>query len=165
MKTILKQDIPQDYEVKPAWVGSHVKSPRTQMVGGRLGVSCCIPIDGTRASIGGRYSATGGAHGWNAVHRKRYKINAKMLKGKTSTLPEEMSHQGGNPPFRNLGSKLGGATFTRVSKERLPIVRVVGLSVPQMPLNRSRDEVQEDIMDTLMKRLEHEHAYIMNRCR
>lgn len=165
VKTILRKELPQDYEVKPSWVGSQVGSPRTQMGGGGIGVSCIIPINGARGSIGGRFSASGGAHGWKAVRRGRYKINAKIVKGQGSTMPPVMSRQGGQPPFRNLGSSLGGATFTRVGKGRLPIARVVGLGVPQMPLNRSEDDVQERIMDTLMKRLEHEHAYLINRCR
>ena len=167
VKTILKTEIPQDYEVKPTWVASHVGKPKTTVGGGGLGVSCNIPIDGHRGSIGGRYGASGGSHGWKAVRRgKRYKISAKIVKGSKSTMPATMRHQGGNPPFRNLGSKLGGVTFTRAGKERFPIVRVVGLGVPQMPLNRSKDDVQEEIMETLMKRLEHEHQYIIRqRCK
>lgn len=165
VKTILRQQLPQDYEVTPGWVGSQVGSPNTTIGIGGFGVSCSIPINGKRGSIGGRYSATGGAHGWNALKRKRYKISAKIINGKGSTLPTEMKNQGGNPPFRNLGSKLGKATFTRVGKERLPIARVVGIGVPQMPLNRSKEDVQEDIMDTLMKRLEHEHAFLISKCR
>lgn len=165
VKTILRRELPQDYEVTPGWVGSQVGSPRTSIGGGGFGVSCSIPIDGHRGTIGGRFRASGGAHGWNATRGRRYKINARIVKGQTSQMPDTMSHQGGNPPFRNLGSSLGGATFTRTGEDRLPIARVVGLGVPQMPLNRSKDDVQEDIMDTLMKRLEHEHAYLISRCR
>lgn len=165
VRTILKTEIPKDYEVKPTWVASHVGNPR-MTDGGSIGVGCVIPIDGHRGSIGGRYRASGGAHGWNAVKRgKRYKINARIVKGGASTMPKQMSHQGGNPPFRNLGSKLGGATFTRVGKERFPIARVVGLGVPQMPLNRSKDDVQEEIGSYLQKRLEAEHNFIISRCR
>lgn len=165
VKTILKTELPQDYEVKPMWVASHVGSPQITIGGGGLGVSCNIPIDGSRGSIGGRFRASGGSHGWNAKRGKRYKVNAKIVKGQGSTLPSTMKHQGGNPPFRNLGSKLGGVTFTRVGKGRFPIARVVGLGVPQMPLNRSQDDVQEQILDTLIKRLEHEHQYLIGRCR
>ncbi len=165
--TILKTELPQDYEVKPSWVLSHVGKPRITFGGGGLGVNCVIPIDGARGSIGGRFGASGGRHGWNSAKKggKRYKINAKIVKGQGSTMPETMTRQGGNPPFRNLGSKLGGVTFTRVTKKRFPIARVVGLGVPQMPLNRSKDDVQDQIMDTLMKRLEQEHRYIIQRCR
>ena len=88
-----------------------------------------------------------------------------MVKGQRRTMPSQMSHQGGNPPFRNLGSSLGGLTFTRTTDDRLPIARVAGIGVPQMPLNRSEDDVQTDIMDMLMKRLEHEHERLIAKCR
>ena len=42
---------------------------------------------------------------------------------------------------------------------------VAGIGVPQMPLNRSEDDVQTDIMDMLMKRLEHEHERLIAKCR
>ena len=170
VKTILRQEIPQDYEVKASWVGSHVGSPRTTIGGGGMGVSCTIPIDGARGSIGGRFKADGGAPGWSTLKGKRYKINANIVKEKTSTLPSVMKHQGKNPPFINTSApKLNGVAFTRTGKKtkngKTQIVRVVGIGVPQMPLNRSKEDVQEDIMETLMKRLEHEHAYLISRCR
>lgn len=163
VKTILKKDLPKEYKVKPTWIGEQVGAPRTEL-GGIAGVSCSIPIKGTRGTIGGTYSASGGAHGWKGKSR-RYKISAQMVKHQRSTMPPQMSHQGGNPPFRNLGSKLGGLTFTRTTDARLPIVRVAGIGVPQMPLNRSEDDVKNDVMDTLMKRLEHEHERLISGCR
>ena len=111
VKTILKKDLPKEYNAKPSWIGSQVGAPRTEL-GGVAGVSCSIPIKGTRGTIGGTFNASGGAHGWNAKLR-RYKVSAQMVKGQRSTMPSQMSHQGGNPPFRNLGSSLGGLTFTR----------------------------------------------------
>lgn len=164
VKTIVKRDLKEQYHVTPTWVGSQIGAPRMSF-GGNGQVGCSIPIKGQRASIGGRYSATGGAHGWNALHRKRYKISAKVVKGQTSTLPATIKSMGNQPPFRNLGSKLGKAAFTRKGKSRLPIVPVVGIAVPQMPMNRSREDVQEDIMETLMKRMEHEYEQIIARCR
>ena len=67
-----------------------------------------------------------------------------------------MDSYGGQAPFRNLGSKLGGLTFTRAGKGRFPILKVVGISVAQMPTNRSESEVQADIKAYLEKRMEHE---------
>lgn len=167
VRTIIKTEVPKDYEVKPTWVASHVKNPKISYGGGGLGVKCVIPIDGHRGSVGGRFGASGGSHGWNAAKKggKRYKIKAKIVKGTTSTMPETMKRQGGNPPFRNLGSSLGGVTFTRVGKGRFPIARVVGIGVPQMPMNRSQDDVQKQINETLIKRLEHEHKFLISRCR
>lgn len=164
VKTILKKDLPKEYNAKPSWIGSQVGAPKIELGGGVAGVSCSIPIKGTRGTIGGTFNASGGAHGWNAT-RRRYKVSAQMVKSKRSILPSEMKHQGGYPPFRNLGSKLGKLTFTRTgektSKGKDAIAKVVGISVPQMPLNRSEDDVQTDIMDMLMKRLEQEHARII----
>lgn len=164
VRKVLRTELPKDYEVKPSWVGKQVGNPKT-MFGGLGNVSCSIPIKGTRGTIGGRFKASGGAHGWKSM-QKRYKINAKIVKANTSTLPSAMTHQGGNPPFRNLKSKLGNTAFTRKTTARLPIVRVAGIGVPQMPLNRSRDDVEANIMSTLMKRLEHEHKVLINKwCR
>ena len=151
--------------VTPAVVGKHIGNGKVSMGGGASGPSCVIPIRGHKGSIGGFYGASGGAHGWRAARRGRYKVNAKILRGKVSTLPAVMSHQGGNPPFRNLGSKLGGVTFTRKGKARFPIAKVVGIAVPQMPMNRAQAAVQENIQSFLMERLEHEHAQMIGKCR
>lgn len=163
VKTILKSDLPREYHVKPSWIASQVGAPRTEL-GCGAGVRCSIPIEGTRGSIGGMYKASGGAHGWNSVMR-RYKIRAKIAKAGRSTLPSKMEHQGGFPPFRNLGSKLGNLTFTRTGKKtrtgKDAIVKVVGIGIPQMPMNRSKEDVQTDIMEMLMKRLEQEHKRIL----
>lgn len=162
VKTILKQDIPKEYFAKPSWIGSTVGNPKTNMGGiGGAGVSCCIPIDGTRGVLGQQFAAAGprGRRGKG----KAYKITAKMVKSGASTLPATMDSYGGQPPFFAPG--LGQTVFTRKSKARLPIVRVVGIGVPQMPVNRSEKDVQEDILDTLKKRIEHEHAYLISRCR
>lgn len=161
VKRILADEIPQDYEVTKTQVRKAVGAPR--MSGGSAG--CTIPINGARLIIGDEFHATGGSHGWNTLRRKRYKIKAKMVKGATSVLPTEMTHQGGNPPFRNLGSKLGGATFTRKGQARTPIVRVAGISIPQMPMNRSKEDVQDEIMKFMIERMEHEHAWLIGHCR
>ena len=69
-----------------------------------------------------------------------------------------MAHQGGNPPFRN---NMAGIAFTRTTPARLPIASVVGLGVPQMPLNRSRPAIEADIKDYLMKRLKHNYEHMI----
>lgn len=164
VKTIVAKDVSRHYEITQTKVRAHIGAPRVEYGAGALGVSCSIPIDGKRLSIGGSYKAKGGRHGWNTG--KRYKISARIVKGQSSTLPKTMDNQGGQPPFRNFSApKLGKVAFTRVSKKRFPIAAVVGVAVPQMPLNRAEDDVQGDIMETLMKRLEHEHQYMMSQIR
>ena len=87
-----------------------------------------------------------------------------------------MTHQGGQPPFRNIGerttykknpnkklkrpmvtkkSKGGSGVFTRAGKSRLPIEKVSGIAVPQMPLNRSRGVTENRIIALAEKRVVH----------
>lgn len=167
-RTAVKRIVPQDYEVTQKEVYKHIGSARTKFGGGGIGVSCCIPIDGKRLTIGGGFKADGGAPGWSAKG-KRYKITTQMVKGKTSTLPTIMKHQGGHPPFINTSApKLNGLVFTRTGRMtkngKHAIARVAGISVPQMPMNQSKDDVQEAIANKLIERLEHEHAWRMKRC-
>lgn len=155
VKKILKRDIPKEYNAAPGWIGDAVGHPRMSGGGAAGGVNCVIPLKGTKGTIGGKhFSAKGGAHGWNSLRRK-YKVTALILKAGASTMPAQMSHQGGNPPFRNLGSKLGKVTFTRKTKARFPIVSVSGIAVPQMPMNRSMPTVTEDIHRALEKQLDY----------
>ena len=168
VKTIVAKDASKHYNITQRRIKQDIGNPQMGASAGSLGeFGCSIPIKGTRIAIGGDFKASGGKRGWSGIKAgKRYKINAKILKGSTSTLPEEMSHQGGNPPFRNLSaSRLNGVTFTRKTKERFPIARVAGIAVPQMPMNRAKDEIQKDTADMLMKRLEAEHNFIISRCR
>ena len=158
VRGILRQDLPRQYEVKAGEVGKAVGNARMTNGGGGGGgggAGCIIPVRGARKSIGGSFRASGGAHGWNSVHRK-YHVKARIVKAAQSTLPANAPSYGGMPPFRNLGSKLGGVTFTRAGKARLPIMKVSGIAVPQMPMNRSEAEVQADIRDYMMQRYEHE---------
>lgn len=158
VKMILRKDLPQDYYVKASQISSAIGSPR--MTGGLGGIGCSIPIRDVKGSIGGRYGASGGAHGWRSLRRK-YRVKARVVKSGISTLPSQMDSYGGNPPFRNLGSKLGGLTFTRAGKQRFPIKKVVGIAIPQMPMNRSQAAVQGDIKDYMEKRIEHEFMRAM----
>lgn len=158
VKMILRKDLPVDYHVKAGQISSAVGN--AQMTSSAGGVGCAIPIRDSRGTIGGRYGASGGTHGWNSLKRK-YRVKGKVVKAGVSTLPTHMSSYGGQPPFRNLGSKLGGLTFTRAGKGRFPIKKVVGIAIPQMPMNRSQAEVQQDILDYMKQRIEHEFMRAM----
>lgn len=158
VKMILRQDLPHEYHVKAGQISSAVKN--AQMTSSAGGVGCTIPIRDVRGSIGGRYSASGGAHGWNSLRRK-YRVKGRIVKAGVSTLPAHMSSYGDQPPFRNLGSKLGGLTFTRAGKKRFPIKKVAGIAIPQMPMNRSQAEVQKDILEYMKQRIEHEFMRAM----
>ncbi len=158
VKTIIKREVPKDYEAKPSWIGSSIGAPKMNFGGAGGSVGCTIPIDGARGVIGARFPAAGP----RGRRRKsgKYSITARIVKGQSSTLPAQMSHQGGQPPFFN-----GKIVMTRKGKARLPIVRVAGLSVPQMPMNRSKDSVQEDILNTIQARIEHEWSVLVGGCR
>lgn len=165
VKTILKTELPKDYHAKPTWIGQNVKSPQTSFGGfGGMAVSCSIPIDGARGVLGRQFSASG-PRGRRSKKPKAYKITARIVKAGATTLPSHMRNQGGQPPFIARGGTGGGIVFTRKGKSRLPIVRVVGIGVPQMPMNRSKEDVQDEIMETVKSRIEHEHAYLIARCR
>ena len=159
VRKITGEDLPKDYEVKSGYVKKFVKHEKVSFTGN--GVNCTIPINGPRGTIGGTYKAKGGAHGWN-IPAGGYKVSAKMVKGKNSVLPTNMDHQGGNRPFRNTGAKkLKGAAFVRKGKARFPIVHVSGIGVPQMPLNKSRTRMEDDIIKLLDERMDHVWDQIM----
>lgn len=153
-------------------------------------MSCVIPIENARNIIGGSDfpldgSTTRVVKG-NATRRKKaleagkkpkpgkkYKIRAKILKKGVSTLPHIMpgagrSSYGDQPPFLMPVKSKSGPTgkyivMTRKGKEKLPIIRVVGIGVPQMPLNRSREEVKDDIAEFAMKRLVHNYEAVLEK--
>ena len=168
VKKILKTDLPIKYNVKGAEVGRAVKSAK--MSAGVIGgVGCTIPVVAARKSIGGggrgftAYSRR--IYGWKAVTAGHYDVSAQIYKGIKSKLPSNMPGPSyfGYPPFRNMpGSKLGTATFTRTGeyypkkkKGRYPIVAVKGIAIPQMPMNRAKDEVEKDIKEYMQRQIEH----------
>ena len=162
VRMILRKDLPKEYHAKAGDISSAVGGARMTGGAGGLGVGCTIPIRDTRGSIGGRYRASGGAHGWNSLKRK-YRVKGRVVKAGQSVLPQSMpGSYGGNPPFRNYSApKLNGVAFTRKTKARLPIMRVEGIAIPQMPMNRSQPDVQNDIKNYMQQRMEHEFQRLM----
>lgn len=161
VRVILRKDLPKQYRVKKSEVGAAVQNGRVTVSQG-VGVGCAIPVVGPRGTIGGKYKAFGGARGWESL-RKKYKVRAHVVKAGTSVLPQRMpGSYGGNPPFRNLAApKLHGLAFTRKTKERFPIVKVVGIAIPQMPTTRSEPDVQNDIKDYMQKQIEQRFNYLV----
>ena len=161
---ILKKDLPNQYHVKKKDIGNAVKSPKFSGAFGNTG--CVIPVRDKRGTIGGKgmYTAKGGARGWESL-TKTYRVRAKVVKGADSTLPVTMPEsysKGRMKPFRNLSApKLNNLTFVREGKPRLPIRKVTGIGIPQMPLNRSEEDVQKDIQNYLSKELERRYNALM----
>ena len=158
VRKVLKSDLPKDYHAKAGEVGSAVRNAKVSHSG--AGVGCTIPVVGERRNIGSKFKASGGAHGWASLRRK-YRVKAKIVKSGTSTLPAKANSYGGQPPFRNLGSRIMPLTWTREGKDRLPIVKMSGIAIPQMPTNRSEPEVQEDIKTFMENRMRHEFQNII----
>lgn len=162
VRKILRTDLPHDYHVRAGDISSAVNGISVTS-GGVGGVGCTIPIRDTRGDLGGRYKAIGGTHGWAPLRmsksrRAKKRIKAKIVKAGISTLPQNMPESyGGQPPFRNFNApSLHGLVFTRKGKARLPIQKGMGIAIPQMPMNRSEEEVQADIKKYLEDRINHE---------
>ena len=143
-KTLIAKEVVQDYAVTQKWVKDNTGSYQLSM-GGAFPVTCTIPLKGHKGSIGGRFALSSPVRS-----RREGRVRARIVRDQVSTLPQRMENQGGNPPF-----VAEGVAFTRRTKARLPIVRVVGLGVPQMPLNRSEEKVQDALLDYAGQRLEH----------
>ena len=153
VRTETKRAVVQDYAVTQGFVAAGIKEPRMGGGGGRW--SCIIPMDGKRGVIGQTFHASGGKRSKRGSHLK---LRATILRGQRSELPAKMEHQGGNPPFM-----AGGVAFTRTTKQRLPIARVVGLGVPQMPINESRPKVEAAIQKYMIERLEHNFQHMFGK--
>lgn len=143
-KTLIKREVVKDYAVTQAWVAKHILRGSVSV---GANVQCVIPISGARGIIGPRFKTKS----W----KKGKPISAKILKGASSILPSKMDHQGGNPPFM-----VNGTAYTRKTSESKPLVRVAGLGVPQMPLNRSADRVAEQLVKYMGTRLDHNFNYM-----
>lgn len=167
VKTILGKDVPQRYNVTQADVRREVGSPNNMHTG--RGVGCTIPVVGPRRNIGrgGRtqrgYPAWGSLYGWATLRRPPYRVRTRIIRGNSELLPVNMPKTG-HKPFRNApGSKLNNLTFSREGKKlkkgtnkwTYPIQPAMGPAIPQMPLNRSKDDVQDDITEYLNSRIEH----------
>lgn len=173
IKTILVNTLPAEYYAKPGWIRKAVGPAKFS---GGSTVSCVIPLDGARGPLGDVFSVSGSSGGkgvrsnWEGRkgqktgkgkrRQRKVTITANIVKSGASTLPATMAHQGGQPPFMLFG---GGGVYTRTTKARYPIARVVGLALPQMPLNRSEPAVQDAIHDYMEERMLHECQQLLGR--
>ena len=144
--TILARTIPKQYAVQQKFVRAGIGQWQDHSFGN---INVFIPLKGTRGVIGETFKSRGKK---GRPKRGRYKISAKILKGKYTQLPDKMEHQGGNPPFVGKGK----IVYTRkYKKSAYPIVRVAGLGVPQMPLNQSEKDVTDQVIKKMSNRLDY----------
>lgn len=146
-RKIISDAVRQEYTAPVAFIKAGIGRYQLSM---GAGVECRIPLKSVKGVIGQTYRAGGGRR-W---------ISASIVRSGRSRLPRVMRNQGGNPPFFRPHHQ-GGVVFTRRTAARLPIVRVVGLGVPQMPLNRAEDETRERILDLAWRRLEHNFYFML----
>lgn len=135
-KSIVSDTVVEDYVVTKSWAADKVGYP--QVSGG---LTVIVPVRGSRGVIGPTYPIAGASGG-----KKKRRIKANIVRSGVSTLPTKMSNQGGNPPFIAKGM-----VYTRRSGKRYPIVRVVGLGVPQMPINRSQAKIEKKLLAEMEK--------------
>lgn len=159
VKKILRADLPIAYEVQAKAINQAVQPARISKVSP---IQCIIPLKSTKNIIGGssakitrRSDGKPGRPTKAMLAAGKNKIWAKILKGKVSVVTKAGHSQGGNPAF-----VAKGLAFARKGKERLPIVRVAALAVPQMPVNRSEDLVKKDIEKFVLNRFEHNWNYL-----
>ena len=186
IRKTLSPILQKEYQSKAMTIRGSIGQP--EMKGA---MSCVIPVENARNIIGGKDFPLDGSTtrvvNNNRTRRKKAiaagkkpkpskplkQINVKILKKGVSTLPHIMpgegrSSYGDQPPFLMPVTSKAGATgkyivMTRKGKEKLPIIRVVGIGVPQMPLNRSREEVKDDIAEYAMKRLVHNYEAVLKK--
>lgn len=135
-KSVVSDTVVEDYVVTKSWAADKVGYP--QVSGG---LTVIVPVRGSRGVIGPTYPIAGASGG-----KKKRRIKANIVRSGVSTLPTKMSNQGGNPPFIAKGM-----VYTRRSGKRYPIVRVVGLGVPQMPINRSQAKIEKKLLAEMEK--------------
>ena len=135
-KSVVSDTVVEDYVVTKSWAADKVGYP--QVSGG---LTVIVPVRGSRGVIGPTYPIAGASGG-----KKKRRIKANIVRSGVSTLPTKMSNQGGNPPFIAKGM-----VYTRRSGKRYPIVRVVGLGVPQMPINRSQAKIEKKLIAEMEK--------------
>ena len=174
-KKIIRSNIQAEYYAPSAFVNRAIRSG--QIEGGGGSICLRIPVIGAQGNVGSTFSAVGGFYGGPPPP---YRIQSNIVKGNVSVLPSRMTHQGGQPPFRNTGERttrknssiklkkpvvtqkgaLNGLVFTRKSKARLPIVKVSALAVPQMPVNRARPGTEAELSELGIKRAMHNFSRI-----
>ena len=174
MRTYVAEESVKEYEVTKTWVRSQMKGTKIQ-----LGASprVEIPLSGHKGSIGGRFKARARSRGKVNGRSVRGRIVANIVRGSQSVMPPVMKNQGGNPPFvlyvtkgvQGASGKKGKNTkdvvFTRRGTGSKPIVSVKGLAVPQMPLNRAADAIQDRTLEYAGERLEHNFYHMFLRGR
>lgn len=170
-KVQIRKAVQKEYEASAAWINRSIKAPKVTASSG--GFSVKFPLSGERGNIGSTFPVRKNT-GSPAWFTPKYSVKYKILKGTWQTL------QGGFPPFRNTkAQKLNGLIYKRQAAEskqkamdiyykrsnekKAPIEKMVGLAMPQMPLNRARGETEDRLLELAEKRVMHYFSRAISR--
>ena len=189
-RKLVKKEVTVDYQAPSGWVGSAIGDARIQT--SASGAGCIIPVDGVRGKLGAQYKAQAQGANGNKItaayqgrkgkrSRRSYKITAQIVKSGASEMPSSgerphikiMGRSGNTGGFYVVRRDLG--TYIATSRKRTKhgvitykavksiIVPAVGIGVPQMPMTRSADKIQQGVSQLLFDRIQHEHEVELRR--
>lgn len=155
-RTIIPRALRMEYAAKPA-VGFYKKDIKSARISRKPGnVTCVIPIGGKRGYNADTYEIRGLPNHGHTQKGVRQLLTIRNVRGRNNQLPATMRNYGGHPPFLNRKYIL-----VRLTSKRYPIARVPGLATAEMPLHRSREQVETDLEFYMIQRLVHNFNYIM----
>lgn len=146
-----------EYQAPSRWITGAIKSAR--VVGGGSQLAAIIPLQNARGASATVFKAGGRRSKGYIPKGRRYKVWMTDVKGRRSVMPYHMNDYGGQPPFINGGK----AIMTRAGKARGPLLHVVGVAMPQMPLNLAKKETEDRILKLCEERLIHNFDYMFMR--
>lgn len=149
-KTPIYNSAKTEYTFKgKSWFQSAIH--RSIVTGTGYSVGCVIPLAGARGTAQSIFSSGGQVTKGRIAKGDRSNVWIQIAQNQ-SRLPYHMDGIGGQPPFKNIRPK---PVMTRLSAKRLPITPVVGIAMPQMPLNQAEDETSNKILELFEQRLAH----------
>lgn len=166
-KTLTDREIRRDYQIRSRDVKSTFGYPK---ISTGTEISCLIPLRNMRGTIA-RKSGT-----YQALKNGP---RAKVLKAGASLLPHRPTDN--RIHFYIPSGRLAGHVFVRRLDGKVwygkrkakngkvyrvkrvgSITHAVGIGVPQMPMNRSRENVQKTLLDYMGTRLEHYEKAVLS---
>lgn len=166
VRTLSKKEIRKEYRAKSGRIDKAIRRPVYSLNGT---ISCIIPIMDARGTIATKSGA------YTALKRGP---GAKVVKSANSILPHNRTDM--RIHFYIPSGRLNGHVFVRHNdgkkwigkrseKDRIKKTRMrkgslshgVGIGIPQMPMNRAAEGIQNDVAQYAMKRLLHYQEQIL----
>ena len=155
VKTIVKKEVSGDYAVPQSWIAEAVMA--YTVTGNKTETTVTIPVKNKHAVYGPRLKLYK-----KAKKVKRFK--GKLLRSTISTLPERFKDQGNRPGFAiNVnGKSLLLTRHPNYNGKKTSIVRVTGLAAGQMAANKSSQDIERQVVDYTIDRIQHHFNYLFN---